>query len=158
MINENEVESEETKKYYSNIENVIDRFYDSKLGAHSITFRNRIGMFLTKMTNGLDDSIMEVITEIHELSSILPYSAEIRISAIQFEIKTKSDLPRQMVSELMERYVHQGTMFPYGKGIEDYYITKLFLQTMDYYDENFEEFLKTYPEFLEKKFRKLIRK
>ena len=145
----------EFDEYQKKINEISDTFNSSTLGGMSISFLNGVSIFINRNRNESFDCISEMITTMEHLIDELPYSAEIQVKGIQFIIKTKEDISRECIRSLMDNYLVQGTDIPSGNGKEDFFYTTIFTQTPDWFDDTFEEFLKTYPEFLQKKYVKI---
>lgn len=137
---------------------VAEDFKNSKLGGKSMSFVNGVSMFLVRNKNNNYEAISEAISCIGDANGCLPEDSEVVVSGLQLVLKTKKDLD----SETIERLENNGYMFQSAyqgmdcDGSEVWYST-VFIQQPDYWDSDFEEFLKTYPEFLRKKWKKYDR-
>lgn len=131
---------------------VADAFDKSKLGGKSMLFTNNVGLFLVRNKNKNFDAISEAISWIGDASGCLPENSEIEVSGLQIILKTKE----YMSDDLIKRLECSGYMYQSGTQTEDLngnmlWYSTFFLQNPDHWDQSFEEFLKTYPKFLQKK-------
>jgi len=133
---------------------VAQEFLKSELGGKSILFNNGIGMFLVRNKNKNYDAISEAITYIGDASGCLPENSEVEISGLQLVLKTEKDMDKDTIQRLENYgYMFQSAHQSIDSDDKEVWYSTFFLQSPDYWEKDFEEFLKTYPEFLQKKYK-----
>lgn len=133
---------------------VAEEFKKSKLGGKSMLFTNDVGMFLVRNKNNNYDAICEAISWIGDAGGCLPENSQIDLSGLQLVLKTKDNLDNNTIQRLENfGYMFQSAHQSIDCDNKEVWYSTFFLQNPDYWDETFEEFLKTYPAFLNKKYK-----
>lgn len=133
---------------------VAEEFLKSQLGGKSMLFTNGVGMFLVRNKNKNYDAIAEAISYIGDASGCLPENSEVEISGLQLVLKTKKDLDKDTIQGLENYgYMFQSAHQSIDRDDNEVWYSTFFLQSPDYWDQDFDEFLKTYPDFLQKKYK-----
>lgn len=144
------------KDYDEKCLEIVQDFDSQKcLDGHSGLFYNRIGMFVMRDSNNRFEVINDFMMELDDLVDILPHSAKLILSGMRIEVETTSDIPRQIINELNERYLVQGGAVPDLYSRDQNWRHTIFMQTPEYHNPDFDEFLLTYYDFLNKKYREL---
>lgn len=129
-------------------------FHNSKLGGKSLLFTNDVGLILLRDIKDDWDGVTEAIGSFRNCRECLPKNSLIKFSGIQLVVETKDDISNDTIQAL-ENY---GFMFQHSDvpcTEEGVYHSTFFYQDADYWSKEFEDFLKTYPAFLRKKYEEM---
>lgn len=146
---------EKTTKIEDKEFEVAEDFNKSRMGGKSMLFTNGIGMFLVRNKNKNYDAIAEAISWIGDAGGCLPENSAIDVSGLQLVLKTtKSDLDNSTIQRLENfGYMFQSSYESIDRDDKPVWYSTFFLQNPDYWEKDFDDFLKTYPEFLQKKYK-----
>lgn len=150
---------EENKKELSAFEVMEKKEYDitkdfekSKLSGKACMFRNGIGLIFVRDQLEKFDCINEAITTIENCKECLPKNSVIKFSGIQLSIESKEELSENTVQALENfGFQYQGATVPFDK--DEVWVSTVFAQDPNYWSKDFEDFLKTYHQYLSKKYK-----
>lgn len=128
-------------------------FHNSKLGVKSLLSTNDVGLILIRDIKNDWDAITEVIDSFRDCRECLPKESTIKFSGIQLVIETKEDMSNETIQGLENfgfMFQHSSVSF-HGELCH----STFFQQVPDYWSKDFEDFLKTYPDFLRKKYEEM---
>lgn len=133
--------------------NLSKEFAKSKgVSSQSMLFTNDIGLFLIKNRKQVYDCLSEMMSACGELADLLPENSKMMIQGLQFTVT----LREQASDELHKKMNGYGFHFQEERYTEDdegeIAVSTWFYQLPENYDETFNEFLNTYPDFLKKKY------
>ena len=136
---------------------LVKDFKRSKLSGKGFTYKNGIGLIYLRNEMNKFDCVNEAISTIEHCKSCLPQNSIIKFSGIQLVIETKNELTNDEILALTNMgFLYQGSIVPFEK--DEVWVSTVFAQDPDYWSKDFEDFLKTYPDYLQKKYKKMIRK
>jgi len=128
---------------------------NSKLGGKSLLFTNDVGLILLRNISDDWDCVSDVIGSVRDCRECLPKDSIIKFSGIQLVIESKEELSNDTIQRLENyAFMFQHSNVPCIEG-QVYYST-FFLQSGDFWSKDFEDFLKTYPDFLRKKYEERL--
>jgi hypothetical protein len=128
---------------------VASNFIKSKLKTQTMKFTNNVMMVLINDVDDDFESISEAIHQVNEARECIPKESKIKFSGIQLVIENKGQMSNQTIDKL------DGFGFQYQFGSlydDENEYTTIFAQSPDYWDKDFEEFLKTFHDFKQKKY------
>lgn len=136
---------------------VAKKFDKSSLGGKSLLFDNNVGLFFIREEFEKFDCIVEAVASIEHCKECLPKNSVIKFSGIQLTVESKEELSNDILKRL-ENYgfQYQGAVVPFDN--DSVWVSTLFYQDPNFWSSDFEEFLKTYYNFLKKKYSKRNRK
>ena len=137
---------------------VAKDFHDSKLGGKALLFTNDVGLILLREIKDDWDCVSDVIGSVRDCRECLPKGSGslIKLNGIQLVIESKEDITNDTVQALENfGFMFQHTTVPCTEnGI---YCSVFFQQQSDNWSKDFEDFLKTYPDYLRKKYEEINR-
>lgn len=129
---------------------VTKNFLESKLGSKTGKFTNKVILHIDKDEHDDYDCFSDLISQLHHARECIPNNAKIQLHAVQFGIVTMGEMEDKAIKKL-EGFGWQYQSGGVG-GKDDECVTTIFGQMPEHWDQSFEEFLKTYPDFLRKKY------
>lgn len=127
---------------------VSEVFSKSRLKTMTMKFTNNVIMSLINDSEDDFEAISEALNQIKEVRECIPKDSKIKFSGIQLVIENKGE----MNNDTVERLHNFGFQYQFGSLVDDVNEhTTIFGQIPDYWDKDFEEFLKTFHEFKQKK-------
>jgi len=154
----------ELKKLYYKIRNkffkkdkeyeVAKDFHNSKLGGKSLLFTNEVGLIFFRNIKDDWDCVTTMVGTVRDCRECLPKNSIIKYGGIQFVIESKEEL----TDDTIQRMENFGFMFQHSDVpcIEgQVYHSIFFQQDPDFWSKDFENFLRTYPDFLRNRYKEI---
>ncbi len=144
-----------TKKFRKDKEWEVSKdFHNSKLGGKALLFTNNVGLILLRDIQNDWDCVSDVISSVRDCRQSIPKEALIKFSGIQLIVETKEDISTDTISALENfGFMFQHTSVPCTE--DGVYHSVFFQQHSDSWSKDFEDFLRTYPDFLRKKYEEM---
>lgn len=135
---------------------VTEDFLKSRLRWKALLFSNKVGMILLKDIKNDWDCIGELLSNLQHCRESLPKNSSIKFGGIQFIVETDNELTKDEVSALEGMgFQYLGATVPFSDEFK--WQSTLYLQNPDYWTKDYEEFLLTYHNFLQKKYEERMK-